>query len=186
MSTDPFHERGQAMEDLFFKNVDDKLLAKMKDELQASQAKEALAKVTGISDAVVLDALVKNNISAETVVALAFIPLAAVAWSDGVLDQGERAAIERAVADEGLDKNSAAFSLVQHWLTKKPPSDLIATWKSYMQMLKQRMDPAAFGQMRSTVLDRSAKVAKSAGGFLGLGSKISDTEQRILDDLRNL
>ncbi len=184
MSNDPIHERGQAMEDLFFKNVDDQLLAKMRSELQTKQAKEALAHATGIQDDSLLNALLQLKISPETVVAISYIPLITVAWSDGVLDSNEQAAIERAMADEGVAKDSASFQLVQHWLRKKPPVDLIAAWKSFVQTLKQRMDHAAFGQMRTHILDRSTRVAKSAGGFLGLGSKVSDNEQRVLDDLQ--
>ena len=185
MSIDPFRMRGQAMEDLFYKNVDEKLLANVREELKIGKAKEELSAATGIKDDKVLQTMVKYNISAETIVAFAFIPLVAVAWSDGVLEPRERAAIEKAFLAQGVDKNSPAFQLAQHWLVKKPPSDLVETWKSYMQSLKERMDEGTFSQMRTNVLDRATKIAKAAGGFLGFGSKISETEQRVLDDLRN-
>jgi hypothetical protein len=184
MSSDPFHERGQAMEDLFFKSVDEKLLAKMRSDLRTKQAKEALSHATGIQDDTILGALVEHKISPETVVAISFIPMIAVAWSDGELSTDERQAIERALADEGIAKDSAAFQLVQHWLKRKPTADLVETWKSYVQMLKQRLDHAAFAQMRTHIVALATKVAKAAGGILGLGPKISDSEKRVLDDLQ--
>jgi hypothetical protein len=185
MSTDPFHERGRSLEDLFYKDVDQKLRAKMRDDLKNEQSKKALSEATGITEDRVLQAMINYNISPETIVAAAFIPLVAVAWSDGILEPKEREAIERAFLEQGVDKNSPAFQLAQHWLDKKPPSDLVATWKSYMQLLKNRMPEAEFSTMRTNTLERATKIAKAAGGFLGLGAKISETEQKVLDDLRS-
>lgn len=185
MSSDPLHQRGQSMEDLFYKNVDEKLLAKAREQLKLDKAKEALSTATGIKDDKVLEGMIKYNISGETIVAIAFIPLVAVAWSDGVLEPAERSAIEDAFIAQGVDKDSPAFQLAQHWLVRKPPSDLVDTWKTYMKALKERMEPAAFNQMCTNVLDRATNIAKSAGGFLGLGRKISETEQKVLDNLRD-
>ncbi len=183
MNHDELHERGQALEDLFFKNVDAQLLAKLKSELQVKEARDALGNALGISDAAPLDALLAQNINAQTMSALAVVPLVAVAWADGVLDDRERAAIEKACADEQIQPGSIQFGLIQQWLLNKPSPDLLQAWKSYMAAVKQHVDSVALHQIQTAVMGRAQKVARAAGGFMGLGSKVSDAEQRVLDEL---
>jgi len=38
-------------------------------------------------------------------------------------------------------------------------------------------------EMRERVLGRARSVAEAAGGFLGLGSKVSEAEEQVLDEL---
>lgn len=183
MNHDELHERGQALEDLFFKGVDAKLLAKLKSDLQAKEEREALGHALGIGDSAALDALLAQRINAQTMAALAFVPLVMVAWADGVLDSQERAAIEKACAEEKICAGSTQFTLIQQWLQSKPSPDLLQAWKRYMAAMQQHVDATALHQIKNTVIGRAQNVAMAAGGFLGLGRKVSDAEQRVLDDL---
>ena len=183
MNHDELHERGQAMEDLFFKSVDAKLLAQLKTELQAKEAREALGHALGVTETKTLDALLAQKINAQTLSALAIIPLVAVAWADGVLDERERAAIKKACAEEQIAAGSTHFALIQQWLQSKPSPDLLQAWQSYMAAVRAHVDAVALHQIRNAVIGRAQNVAKSAGGFMGLGHKVSDAEQRVLDEL---
>ena len=40
--------------------------------------------------------------------------------------------------------------------------------------------------MRKTTLDRALAVAESAGGFLGLTSKVSASERAVIEELENV
>ena len=61
----------------------------------------------------------------------------------------------------------------------------LESWKAYIGALKETLDGAALTQLKASILDRAEAVAKSAGGFLGLGNKVSDVERKVLDDLSN-
>lgn len=182
---DSLHERGQAVENLFFAERDQKLLEKLKTELAAEETRAALASATGIRDQAVLDSLIEQKISLESMTVVSLVPLVAIAWADGSVHESEHEAIMGAAESAGVQKGSAAAELLDSWLSEKPGEDLLASWKAYVVALKSTLDPEAAGQLKSRVMERAEKVAAAAGGFLGLGNKISDAEQKVLEDLES-
>jgi hypothetical protein len=182
---DPIHERGQAIENLFFAQSDQQLLAKMKAELAAEEARGALRHASGISDPAVLDALLANHITPESLTSVGLIPLVAVAWADDSMEESEKAAILQAADISGVKAGSVGYEMLEKWLSQRPSPELLAGWKAYVGALHDVLDPAALAQLKTSVLGRAKEVAKSAGGFLGLGNKVSDSEQKVLDDLSN-
>jgi hypothetical protein len=57
------------------------------------------------------------------------------------------------------------------------------SWSSYVKGLCERLDEAGRSALKTEILGRAEAVAEAAGGFLGLGSKISKEEQEALDRL---
>ena len=53
----------------------------------------------------------------------------------------------------------------------------------YIGALTQSLSVDASDRLRDEVLGRARQVAKEAGGFLGLGSKVSADEERVLAEL---
>lgn len=180
---DSLQGRGKAMEELFFKSQDQELLNKMKSELEAKEHREALQSASGVEDPAVLDALNEAGITPESLTSVALIPLVAVAWADKKMEAAEKAAILQAAEAAGIKSGSASYLTMEAWLSNQPPADLLVTWKSYINALKPTLDPAAFSQLKASIVGRAESVAESAGGFLGLGNKISDVERAVLDDL---
>lgn len=180
---DSLHERGKAMEDLFYAETDKKLLDKMRAELSAQESRAGLQVATGISDLSVLDALTESGITPETLTSVALIPLIAVAWADNVLDDNEKKAILQAADGAGIESGSASFATIETWMNKQPQPELLATWKAYIGSLKSTLDSAAFSQLKISVISRAENIAESAGGFLGLVNKISGSERKVLDEL---
>ena len=82
-------DRRRALEDSFFANRDRQLL----QQLRSRVLKEEFANVSGIKDDAVLEHLLEANISPETLTCLALVPLIAVAWADGKMDEKERQAL---------------------------------------------------------------------------------------------
>ena len=179
---DSLQRRGQALEELFFQERDKVLLERMRTEIAAKQAREALAEVCGISNEKVLQSLVDQGIAPGTLVSLTMIPLVCVAWADGKIEEKERNAILKAAIDNGIADDSAAYNLLSDWLRSKPGPELMDGWKLYTTSLRCTLDSAAYGQVTSAILERTTEIAKAAGGILGLGA-ISASEQKILDDL---
>jgi hypothetical protein len=180
---DEINNRGKSMENAFFAERDKALLEKLKADLGGDDATSKLKSVTGIEDDAVLAALAKINISPETLTSVSLIPLVVVAWSDGVIQDAEKTAILKAAVESGIEQSTPAYSILENWLANKPESDLLDSWKSYVGAVKESLDGPSLGQLKSSVINRATKVAEAAGGFLGLGNKVSASEQTVLDEL---
>lgn len=182
---DELHQRGQALENLFFKQKDKELLEKMRANLASQEGRNALTSVTGISDAGTLDALTAVGISAESIASVSLIPLVVVAWSDGAIQDNERKAILDAANAAGVTSGSPGYQLLDGWLQEKPADDLLDSWKAYVSALKTTLDETAYGQIKTSILSRAKDVAEAAGGFLGLGNKVSDSEESVIAELES-
>jgi hypothetical protein len=181
---DPIQERGKSLEALFFAVKDQQLLAKLKNQMDAEESRSDLESASGIHNTAVLDALLEQKITPETLTTVGLIPLVAIAWADGNMEESERNAILRAAEASGIGTGTASHTVLEQWLQEEPSGELLASWSAYIAELKGTMEPAAFNQLKSSILDRAESVAKAAGGFLGLGSKISAAEQAVLDELK--
>ncbi len=180
---DELTRRGQAVEGAFYKAKDQELLAKLREEMKADEGRDALAAISGVKDKAVLDHLIESGISPESLTSLSLIPLVAVAWSDGKIQDGERKAILESAGAAGMNADSTGYQLLESWLAEQPGDDLLNHWKEYIGALKTTLDEAAFGQLKVSVLGRAQAVAEAAGGFPGLGNKVSESEQTVLDEL---
>ena len=182
---DELHQRGQALENLFFKEKDEKLLDQLRARMAADEDRSALQAATGVTDTGTLDSLLQLGISAESLTSVSLIPLVEVAWSDGVVQDKERGAILDAATKSGIASGSPSFQLLEGWLQTKPGAELMEGWKAYIHSLKSTLDETAFSQLKNSILGRAKSVAEAAGGFLGLGNKISDSEDKVLSDLKS-
>jgi hypothetical protein len=182
---DSLQRRGQALEDLFFQQRDKILLERIGAEIASKQAREALAHISGITNEKVLQSLVEQGIAPVTLVSLTMIPLIFVAWADGKIEEKERAAILNASNENGIQTDSAAFDLLNSWLRSKPGPELMDGWKLYTTSLRCTLDPTAYSQVCTSIMERTTEIAKSAGGVLGLGS-ISTSEKKVLDNLEKI
>jgi len=180
---DSLHERGKAMEDLFFKQSDEKLLKNLRSEMAAKENRDAFQEACGISDPAVLDAIFEVGITAESLTSIALVPLVVVAWADKVMERGEKAAILQAAAAAGVQTGTASYATMESWLETRPKTELLEAWKAYIAALKPTLDAVAFTQLKHSIMGRAEKVATSTGGFLGLRKKVSDQEQKVLDEL---
>lgn len=180
--SDSLQNRQRAMEDLFFKQQDQRLLDDYRKKIEDDKAMNSLSAATGIKSNDLLVKLVDSGISADSLTALSMIPLIVVAWADNEMADQEREAIKKAADESGLSSGSG-LELVESWLSKKPEDELLATWSSYVGELKGTVDGAEFAEMKADIMGRARTVAEAAGGFLGLTSKISSAETEVLESL---
>jgi hypothetical protein len=183
MSDEILGGRRKALEESFFAKHNEKLRRALRAQEAAKAKKEALAAASGIDDDTVLDELISLDIAADTVAALALVPLVEVAWADGSIDEKERAAILAAATQTGLEKDGASHQLLQGWLEVRPDTRVRAAWNDYVSALCRTLGTDARRILKQTVLGRARRVAEAAGGFLDLGSKVSHSEQAVLDEL---
>lgn len=179
---DELNSRGESLAESFFAKRDKELLEKLKHELANEDDRSSLKAASGIQDDAVLQNLIEQGITPESLTAVSLIPLVTVAWADREMADAEKKAILDAATDAGVTTDSTAYSVVQGWLETRPQSELLEAWKSYVTSIKNNLDPSAISQLKHSVMTRSKEVARSAGGYLGL-SKISAAEQAIIDEL---
>jgi hypothetical protein len=183
--SDELERRRRALEEAFFNKYNDELLAKLRAKEAAKQKKQSLSEMTGISDERVLDDLLAANVAPETLAALAIAPLVLLAWRDGKMEDRERAAILRAADEQGMAHNSTAYHLIEKWLKERPGDALVAAWKGYVGALRQNLPASAYAALRKDILDRTTKVARSAGGYLGF-ARITKEEKELLAKIKEI
>lgn len=182
-SDDAFAERRKSLEEQFFRKQDQKLL----ERLRANQEKKALHEAlvqsgSHISDAVV-DALFEHGVTPQALASLTLVPLVIVAWADNSVEPKEKAAILKAAASMGVPTDGPGYALLQGWLEHKPPAKLLHAWEEYARALAASLTPADRESVKADVVGRAREVARAAGGFLGVGPKISAAEEEALQRL---
>lgn len=177
--TDTLEERGRALENQFFDKENKEKLAAMKAKLESKQSREELRKASGMSDDAVLDKLVALGLRANTIAALSLVPLIAVAWADGSIQDNERTAILQGAHGKGLEQGTDGYELLQTWLAKRPDEDLFTAWESYIKALAGQLNEEQNRLLKNQIVGFAKMVAASAGGILGFG-KVSSAEEKIL------
>ena len=183
MSDDFLSERRAALEEAFFRRRNAELLEEMKTRMATESQREALAESSGIRDEALLDRFLELKLSADTVAALSLVPLVRVAWADGKLETKEREAVLTAAVESGIHKDKPAYKLLLSWLEKQPEDEVLTAWQDYVQALSKVLTAEDRQSMRDGVVSRVTQIAEASGGILGVGNKISDVEQKAIEEL---
>jgi hypothetical protein len=173
----------QTLIDSIFFDRDQQLLEEFRARLKKVDRRAQLTQVSGIHDEAVLDRLIELNVDPETLAAMSVVPLVSVAWADGEVHEKERVVIISAAKQAGIEPKDGRYPLLEHWLNKHPGPEMVDAWKHYLQGLCKKLTPQEVEELKHDLLDSARSVAQAAGGFLGLGNKISPAEQELLDDL---
>jgi hypothetical protein len=181
MESKGLEERRQSLEEEFFHKKNEQLRDALKAKQDRESAKKAL-NAAGVRDDVLAERLVELGVAPQSVAALELIPLVLVAWADGEVQEKERKAVLRAAHDAGVPEGGPGSQLLHLWLSTPPPATLEGTWTQYVRELCAQMTPEAKGKFCSELLGRTRAIAKSAGGFLGIGA-VSAAEQQVIDRL---
>jgi len=185
MTRDAFKEREKTLEDSFFFQRDSQLMQNLKTQLEGERQRAALCQECGIRDEATLDHLLAIGIRPETIPALTLVPLVLVAWSDRLMEQAEREAILQAAREEGLEEDTVCWNLLQQWLgNARPIEALKQAWVDYVGAVCKQMSAAGKQALHDESLGRARRVAKAAGGILGIGT-VSSPEWAMLGELES-
>ncbi len=185
MADEILGERRRALEEAFFARENERLLRQLRQADATRERKAALAASSGITDEAVLERLAALGLDSGTLVALAVVPLVAVAWADGQIEDAERRAVLAGAAEVGLGKEGPAHDLLNRWLRAPLPPELLPAWMEYIRALTAGLGAPARAALRSDLLGRARRVAEAAGGYFGIGGKVSDVEERMLKRLES-
>jgi hypothetical protein len=167
---DPLSERGKALVDRFFAERDRQLVDALQAKATTAENAAELKQATGIQDDAVISALSALGLSGDTLAALSIVPMLAIAWSDRVLDEAERAAVLLECVDMGLREGSESHAMISGWLKSSPDDALVEAWSHYWAALKPVLGAAEAARLREDVLERARRVARASGGLLGIGA----------------
>lgn len=180
---DSLHDRGRALEEAFFAERDRQLVEKLKRKLTAEESQRVLAAAVGISDEVTLKAVSKAEGGVPVLAAMALLPLVEVAWCDGDVSSQERNAILKAAVEMEISIDSPPYEILKNWLENRPKQGAVVAWKEYVRALCATLEPGTVLRLKQAIMGRAEAVARSAGGILGLGNKVSAAEQAALAEL---
>lgn len=163
-------QRRRALEETFFLKREHEIIEKMRHEYAALSVKEQFKKFSGIDDEKILDLALEYGFTVQTLSALTLIPLLEVAWADKHLQAKEVKAILQAAHLLGLKEETPAYALIQSSLERSYNPDLFIAWSNYVTALRRRMTDHDFELWRGEIMGLAYRVAKSAGGILGMAS----------------
>lgn len=173
---------GKALEDSFFARENAQLLKKLKEKDAEEAKREAFKEVANIESEELVDALIALELEVSDLAALSIVPLVEVAWADGEIQDKERKAILKAAGEVGITPGAENYELLVNWLNKKPEAELMDCWTRYAGDIEASLDSSLGAVLKERLMTRTRKVAKAAGGFLGIGT-VSRAEQAVLDKL---
>ncbi len=176
-------DRKKALEESFFARENANLLERLKAERSTHEAREALAKVSGIESDEMLEKLCALSVNADTWTAVSIAPLVEVAWADGKISEAERLAVLSSAEANGIASGSPGYLLLESWLAHRPDGRLLEVWGAFIVGLCAELGKSERESLKNQVLGRARSIAEAAGGFLGLGSKVSSEEEVILAEL---
>lgn len=168
------------LEEHFFKDVDQKLMADLRNELESANTAEAIMSVSGIDDKELAQAMAELDVSVDTLAAFRLAPLVAVAWADDRVEENERYVITKSAEKTGLTAEEPAMLLLKSWTERRPPAELMDAWCEYAKSLMTSLEETHRRTLRKEMLEKIQAVAEANGGFLGFGS-ISPSEQAVID-----
>jgi uncharacterized tellurite resistance protein B-like protein len=178
-NTDSLHDRGAALENQFFANLDAKLLEELKIRQDHDNQIAEFARITGIQDTSILDGLLRLGVTSQSFAALRVFPLVAVAWADGTIEESERLTVNSIASTHFLLKQCPAGKLLDAWLSTKPSSDMFDSWEKYASVLASALPAHDADELKNAIVKEIHTVATASGGLLGW-SAVSSGESKVL------
>jgi hypothetical protein len=178
--TNPLAERERALEDLFFRKENERLVEAMRARKTREAQYEALSGALGVKSPELIDPLLDLGVREENVTALVLAPLIALAWSDHELHDDERRAILKAEHDFAIEPESDAGQLLAHWLDHRPHESLLDAWAAYVRELCGVLPAAERDRLRDDVLQRAQDILDTFENSLQRGGGPSEAEKQAM------
>lgn len=166
-------------EEAYFKQREIEQRRKLREKLEAAAhelaEKHAIAQSLETSEPVA-ERIKALGFSGTTARVFDLLPLVHVAWADGTVQKGERAAILKVLEARGVAPGSEGFQLFESLLEERPSDEYMS---ESLAVLKELVGTVA----GADVVGLCEQVASAAGGFLGIAGKVSGEERKLIDEI---
>jgi uncharacterized tellurite resistance protein B-like protein len=170
-------------EEIYFAQVDQEKRRKLREKLERNavelEQKRKIAESMNTDDLSVAERVKALGFDGDSARVFDLLPLIHVAWADGKIQRGERAAILGILEKRGIEPDTEAYRTVESLLEERPA-------ESYMrQSLAVLRDlTGGTGERSQEIVDMCIEIAASAGGILGLlGKRIGDEEKALIEEI---
>lgn len=126
----------------------------------------------------------------DEIAALAMAPLVEVAWADGNITPGERAAVLEAAKTLGLDQRSEfCRSTLKRWLFERPPAEAFVRWRQSLASALASGETRPSRKISRRLVSEAQRIAKmderpfEEGSSVDARAGITAEERSVLDDL---
>jgi uncharacterized tellurite resistance protein B-like protein len=154
------------------------LLSKVDTASERVAKREAIAEAVGTTDTEIVDRIEALGLSGDSVRVLDVLPLVHVAWADGKIQKGERAAVLAILERRGIPANSDACLLIEGLLERRPSETFFSQSLALVRDLAARS-----GAETADVVDLCARVAEASSGLFGFSGRTSDEEKSLIRDV---
>ena len=165
MTKDIFRDRERGEETAYFRQVDAKLIAKLRQKPQLGEIAHALAEKLQADEPALLQSIQKLGVTLDTGSAFILAPLVEVAWADGSVNDAERDLILNIAAQRGVEPGSADYTQLLDWLTHRPSDELFRTALEAIRIGLSVLPPDEAEQRIATIIKACEDVAQAAGAI---------------------
>jgi hypothetical protein len=150
-------ERRKSLEEMYFAKYNRKLLERLRTADKAPLLPVRRSIMNGDDN---FDGHADAKPHVKSMSALSLVPLVAVAWAEGGVDDVERSIVLARAASLGLSEGDRAYQRLQRWLSEPPTPNLLATWKrDYVGALSRTLSHEAKRELKDDIL-RNARAQK--------------------------
>jgi hypothetical protein len=178
---DSFAERGRSLEEEYFRRKDRELIEKMRKAAAADDARNELAKRTGLTDPAMVADLQALGFTPDTVILLPLVPAVQVAWAEGGVSAAERHLIVKLARARGITEGSAADTQLADWLERRPADRVFV---DATRLIRAMIDaPGQDALTADDLVKQAESIASASGGMLGIIGRVSAEERELLTTL---
>lgn len=143
----------------------------------------AIGAALGIEDGEILRILQELGYDRETVELLYQVPLVQVAWASGSVTPQEHKWVLQLAELRGIAPQSPAWQRLCEWLEHRPSEEFFGTSLRIIGYLFDTLPEEERITARVNLVNFCTRIAVISGGFLGIGSRICEEEQAVLDQI---
>jgi hypothetical protein len=169
--------RSLSEEERFFARHEAQQRARLRAARERAEARAALR--AGIDDPAALDALLELGLTRETLPAIEWAPLVAVAWADGAVDPAERRELLEAAEEDGLPPRHPAHRTLAAWLATRPGPQLERAWRLWLAATARDEPEEVHADREAWLSRRLREIASVSGGWLGFARTSRDEDAAI-------
>src|SRR5262245_26616583 len=178
------HERGE--EQVYFRQQDARLIAKLRQKAQLSEIAHALAEKLHADEPALLERIQKLGVTLDTGSAFILAPLDDVAWVDGDVSHAKRDTILHIAKQRGVAPGSADYHQLLDWLAHRPSDELFLTALEAIRIGLSVLPPDESEQRIATMIKACEDVAQAAGWIDQLLhlDRVSYSESAVIGAIR--